>query len=237
MFRLVARILHIKVTWRCYMPEENEVLLEKIQHVLYSDTLIDLSNIKIDLKDSKVRISGSVPSLAAFNAAENDILSVDGVKEIENNLEIVYPGDQNNFADANLKNQLTSVLQSETSIGKTSQINVQNGIITLTGTVKTDEEKEYIKSKIKEIASSIIIIDKLIIMKSQTDTDRFIANEIRITLDKIDPFNNYALVIHLEDGSVTIEGKARDWNELNRIEYAIRRIQGVANVNNYMILD
>jgi hyperosmotically inducible periplasmic protein len=219
------------------MPEENKVLLEKIQHVLYSDTLIDLSNIKIDLKDNKVRISGSVPSLAAFNAAENDILSVDGVKEIENNLEIVYPGDQNNFADSNLQKQLTFALQAETSIGKTSHINVQNGIITLTGTVKNDEEKEHIKSTIRKKTSSIIIVDKLIIMNSQTDTDRFIANEIRITLDQIDPLNNYALVIHLENGNVTMEGKVRDWNELNRIEYAIHKIQGVAHVNNYMILD
>jgi osmotically-inducible protein OsmY len=219
------------------MAEDNDILVGKIRGILYADTLIDLTHVRIEVVDGKVKIYGTVPSLAALNAAENDVLSVDGVKSIENLLEIVYPGCPDDVADKNLEKQLLEAFKSDTSINcKAVKVNVQNGVVTLTGSVDTDSSKESLQSIIKNITSPVIIIDKLAVVTSNLQTDRTIADQIQSVLTSIDPSNNSALVVHIDNGSVILDGKVRDWNEYNRIEFAIRQIPGVAHVKNELIL-
>ena len=219
------------------MTEDKDILVGKIRTVLYADTLIDLTHIKIEVVDGKVKIFGTVPSLAALNAAENDVLSVDGVKSIENLLKIVYPGCPDDVADKNLETQILSTLQSDKSINCTAvKVNVENGVITLTGSVDTDDQKETLHLIIKKITSPVIIIDKLSVVTSHLDTDRTIADQIQLVLNLIDPINNSALVAHIDNGSVILDGKVRDWNEFNRIEFAVRQIPGVSDVKNQLIL-
>lgn len=219
------------------MTQSNNPLLEKIRAALYADTLVDLSQIIIELCDGTVKISGTVPSLAALNAAENDVLSVEGVTSIENNLKVVYPGETNKIADQNLKKQVIEALHAYTSADDNVKIDIQNGVITLDGYVKTDEEKEKIPLVVKKTAGSVVIIDKIAVVSSQFDSDRSIAEKIRAELDKTDPLNYSDFVLHVDKGTVTIDGKVQDWNEFNRIEFLIKQIPGVSEVKNRMILN
>ncbi len=218
------------------MTQDNNPLVEKIRAALYTDTLVDLSQIMIECTDGIVKISGIVPSLAALNAAENDVLSVDGVTSIENNLQVVYPGDTNEVVDQNLKKQVIAALHANTSADGHVEIDIQNGVITLSGNVKTDAEKEKIPRVVKTTAGSVVIIDKIAVVSSQLDSDRSIADKIRTELDKTDPLNYCDFLLHVDHGSVIIDGKVQDWNEFNRIEFLIRQIPGVSKVKNLMIL-
>jgi osmotically-inducible protein OsmY len=219
------------------MTEDKDILVGKIRSILYADTLIDLTHVRIEVVDGKVKIYGTVPSLAALNAAENDVLSVDGVKSIENLLEIVYPGCPDDVADKNLEKQILQTVKLDSSINSSAiKVRVQNGVITLTGSVDTDYEKDSLHTIIKQITSPVIIIDKLVVVTSHLDADRTIADQIQSVLTSIDPSNNSALVVHIDNGSVILDGKVRDWNEYNRIEFAIRQIPGVAHVKNELIL-
>lgn len=218
------------------MTQENIPLVGRIRAALYADTLVDLSQIMIEISDGVVKISGTVPSLAALNAAENDVLSVDGVTSIENNLQVVYPGDMNKVADHNLKKQVIAALHANTSADGHVKIEIQNGIITLSGYVKTEAEKEKIPRVVKKTAGSVIIIDKIAVVSSQLDSDRSIADKIRTELDKTDPLNYCDFLLHVDHGTVTIDGKVQDWNEFNRIEFLVSQIPGVSEVKNKMIL-
>lgn len=110
---------------------------------LAADSRTPATEINVDTYDSTVTLFGMVPSQQAKQAATEIARSVNGVKQVNNELQVVASSKQKNVQakDEQIKDEVQKALkdrgaQDNASIG----VEVSNGVVRLTGTVPTWEK-------------------------------------------------------------------------------------------------
>jgi osmotically-inducible protein OsmY len=109
---------------------------------LMADGETPAMDINVDTNNGVVTLFGAVPTESAKKAAEADALKVSGVTKVENDLQIVPPGDKKAVAvldDEALKAAKTSLLRRDEF--KNVSTEVSNGVARLTGSVTNESDR------------------------------------------------------------------------------------------------
>ena len=109
---------------------------------LMADSATPAMEINVDTDNGVVTLFGVVPSEVSKKAAEADALKVSGVKQVENDLQIVAPKDQKVVAvkdDEALKTAQIA-LKGHDELNSVS-VEVKNGVARLTGTVANETDR------------------------------------------------------------------------------------------------
>lgn len=67
---------------------DDSVITTRVKAVIFEDDNLNSMNISVETNDGTVKLSGSVESEADIDTAENLASSVEGVEDIENNLQV-----------------------------------------------------------------------------------------------------------------------------------------------------
>ena len=92
-----------------------------------------ISGITASVKDGVVTLTGDVKEIIVKTKAESSVKSVEGVKSVTNNINVVTPPATPPPADPMLQGRVDEALKKAGCTGATATIN--NGVVTLTGTV------------------------------------------------------------------------------------------------------
>jgi osmotically-inducible protein OsmY len=108
---------------------------------LLADTQTPALDINVDTWAGVVTLFGIVPSQAAKAAAEADTRKVSGVKRVENELQVVASVKQaaGQVRDEELERDVKKAL--DTAAFKEITVDVKNGVVRLTGTISTEEQR------------------------------------------------------------------------------------------------
>jgi hyperosmotically inducible protein len=129
-------------------------LTTKVRSRLETDRNLNASQIQVKTTKGVVALSGAVDSPASKEHAAGVARSVEGVKNVVNNLEVspsvaAMPGTPAEGGNASPDTAITQAVrqklqeQPETAAEKID-VDTRQGIVTLSGTVKTAEEKEQV---------------------------------------------------------------------------------------------
>lgn len=190
-------------------------------------------NFKISAdKNGIVSISGEVNTLFDKLKIGELVSEVKGVKEIHNNIQVQNVITADDIIKANIENETKlndAILEPEKI-----KIEVNNGVVTLSGTVSYFREKLMMQTIASWQDGVSDLIDHISVMSSSAAKSD--ANLTEIIIDLLN--NNFPLekniMFDINNGSVNLYGTVNDLYAKNHIQEDIQRIIGVKNVVNEM---
>ena len=148
----------------------------KAETVLLMNTNLNNFDINTDVKNGKVVLTGKVDSDVEKELAEELVLSLDGVKSVDNKLTVVKNmkekskkhddmDDDNDLTDAKITTVITTRFLFDSEVGGTDiDVDTDHGVVTLNGTVESEAEKQ-LAIKIAENADDVRkVVDNLTIV-------------------------------------------------------------------------
>jgi hyperosmotically inducible protein len=104
---------------------------------LYADERVKGSQVSVDtMKDGVVHLRGKVDSAEAKAAATEIAKNIEGVKSVQNDLQVVAPASRKavTASDAQIEKQVETTLSRDTQL-KSVDVRIDAGVVTLTGEV------------------------------------------------------------------------------------------------------
>ncbi|MCF7519532.1 MULTISPECIES: BON domain-containing protein [Pseudoalteromonas] len=149
----------------------------KAETVLLMNTNLNNFDINTDVKNGKVVLTGKVKSELDKELAEELVLSLDGVTDVENKLTVVKDmktkhakkdmGDsaESDLTDAKISTVITTRFLFNSEVGGTDiDVDTDNGVVTLKGTVESEAEKQLAVSIAENAEDVRKVIDELTIV-------------------------------------------------------------------------
>lgn len=190
-------------------------------------------NFKISAdKNGIVSISGEVNTLFDKLKIGELVSEVKGVKEIHNNIQVQNVITADDIIKANIENETKlndAILEPEKI-----KIEVNNGVVTLSGTVSYFREKLMMQTIASWQDGVSDLIDHISVMSpSAAKSDANLTEIIIDLLNKNFPLEKN-IMFDINNGSVNLYGTVNDLYAKNHIQEDIQRIIGVKNVVNEM---
>ncbi|MBH0050226.1 BON domain-containing protein [Pseudoalteromonas sp. SWYJZ19] len=149
----------------------------KAETVLLMNTNLNNFDINTDVKNGKVVLTGKVNSELDKELAEELVLSLDGVSDVENSLTVVksmdtkdkskdmMDDDDNDLTDAKITTVITTRFLFDSEVGGTDiDVDTDKGIVTLNGTVGSEAEKQLAVKIAKNAEDVRDVVDNLTIV-------------------------------------------------------------------------
>ena len=149
----------------------------KAETVLLMNTNLNNFDINTDVKNGKVVLTGKVNSELDKELAEELVLSLDGVSDVENSLTVVksmdtkdrnkdmMDDDDNDLTDAKITTVITTRFLFDSEVGGTDiDVDTDNGVVTLNGSVESEAEKQLAVKIAKNAEDVRDVVDELTIV-------------------------------------------------------------------------
>ncbi|MBB1399684.1 BON domain-containing protein [Pseudoalteromonas sp. SG44-8] len=148
----------------------------KAETVLLMNTNLKNFDINTDVKNGKVVLTGKVESELDKELAEELILSLDGVTDVDNELTVVKNTDtkskkmksdstESDLTDAKITTVITTRYLFNSEVGGTDiDVDTDKGVVTLNGTVGSDAEKQLAVKIAKNAEDVRDVVDNLTIV-------------------------------------------------------------------------
>ena len=228
---------------------DEQIQLQAVENIAW-DTRLDGSDIEVSVNNGVVTLEGEVPTYSARAAAMDNVYMISGVRQVNNNLSIIAP-------DLGPLGELPAVVTTEmppddSSIEKAArlslkwnndlnakEINVdsQDGLVTLTGTV----DMIWMRAEAQEVVSRIVgiseISNKLVVVPTEVVEDEFIANNIIDAVDRNREVDVNDVVVEVDDGMVTLKGKVPAFRQKEQVYNMAAYTYGVKEIDNQLIVE
>jgi osmotically-inducible protein OsmY len=217
------------------MTTLEEVKKKEIVDTLYWDNRVDSSKVTVQVTDGEVTLSGTVPSLKARQAAENDARTVKGITAIENQLTIDYPTPIP--PNLELKGTIDTLLLWNSAIDSTGiESAVEAGIVTLRGTVPTYWEARQAEKLAQDLSGVLEVVNELSVTPSESIVDEDIAEQIVAAFRRDRWINADEITVAVVGGEVTLTGEVAHGTQQTRAEEIAASRLGVRSVENLIIV-
>ena len=219
------------------MGKSQEIIKKDVIDQIYWDARVDASNVVVEVEDGTVTLSGSVPNYDAREAAENDAWSIEGVKWVDNQIKVKFPRTRKIPSDSEIKTSAETSLSLNGNIDSTTiDVSVNNGIVTLEGTVDAYWKKFATESGISGVNGVTSIENKLSIVPTKSIEDESIAEEIMSSLSRKYNVNEEEIDVKVVNGEATLSGTVDSWKAYNEAMDAARYTLGVKDVNDDLVI-
>ena len=130
-----------------------------VRDSFFKDPRVNPSSVQILVENGTVILSGSVDDLAAQSAALSDTRNSVGVRRVVNQIQVSPP---QNITDSQIKQGVRQVLTLDPLL-KHGQVTtrVDDGVVTLSGTVPSGFERSFVEDDASRIAGVIAIDNRL----------------------------------------------------------------------------
>jgi osmotically-inducible protein OsmY len=117
-------------------------------------------------------------------------------------------------------------------------VSVKNGVVTLTGFVKSYSDKFEAEAAAKRVAGVVAVANDIEVRMPSVDErpDPEIARDAVVAIKSQLPISSERIKIVVKNGWVTLEGEAEWQYQRQTAENAVRRIKGVKGVSNLIQL-
>ena len=141
---------------------DDSILSTKIKTKMIGDEFVKARNIDVDVLNGVVYLIGVVESSSQKRMAEGIARGVEGVRHVENQLLVGKTTIGQAFEDTMLTSKIRAKLLQDPDIRSTNiDVDTNNNVITLTGIVKTDKERNRVLYVVQKVAGNRQIVNNL----------------------------------------------------------------------------
>jgi osmotically-inducible protein OsmY len=212
----------------------NDDLVGYVSEELYWDPKVASDAIAVSADDGKVTLRGTVGSFREKREAKKAAERVYGVGSVDNELQVSLMNDDKR-EDAALRGDVLQALMLDARVPSTVDANVENGIVTLSGTTEWQyqrDEAEFVAGNVLGVVDVWDDIELLLPTPPAGDVQHAIkkAFERNAKLDAND------LTVTTSNGTVKLEGTVRSWAEKDDAVDAAWAAPGVRQVDDRILV-
>ena len=217
------------------MARSNERIKKDIVDHLYWDVRVDASEVKVVVEDGKVTLSGTVPSFQARVAAEDDAYVIPGVYAVDNDIIVRYVNPLP--SESELGDRVRSSLSWSPDIDSAGlEVNVENGVVTLNGTVSSLWEKLKAEEVATNVSQATKVVNDIAVVPTENLVDERIAEDITRALERIILTDTDKVDVTVRDGVVILDGKVPTWESRNLVVNIVHHTPGVKAIDERLML-
>jgi osmotically-inducible protein OsmY len=219
------------------MIRPDEQIKKAVVDHLYWDSSVDSSEIKVEVAEAKVTLTGIVPSHRMMMAAVEDVWSVVGVREVENLLSVRFLPSFTPPSDAELQRSAKSVLAWNPDVYIDEiDVSVKGGMVTIKGTVDAYWKSWKVENLISNLRGVIDVENHLAVVPTESIVDKEIARHIEAAFNR----NVYVfaedVTVKVEHGKVTLVGKVPTWYARWKAFDTAALTPGVTHIDNELVI-
>jgi osmotically-inducible protein OsmY len=190
------------------MNNSDERIKKNIVDLLYLDSRIDASDVKVEVDDRKVVLRGTVPTYSASEAALLDAWKPPGVAKVDNKLMVRFPEvSSRQPTDSEIKSRIENMLSWSQSINEMDiKVSAKKGTVKLDGYVDAYWKKRRATQIAGDVGGVLEIKNALKIVPTKSVVDEAIANDIVSALKQTSGIEPSDIDIRVKAGKVTLAG-------------------------------
>lgn len=215
------------------------------QSYVFKHYLTD-ADVKIESKDGAVTLTGLVDADYQRALAKEVVLSLPGVKRVDNRLEVKGAPPTAN-SDAWLHEKVKATLLFHWSVSAaTTEVDVKDGIVTLRGSAVSQAQKELTAEYARDVEgvngvkNDIAVFEapkkKPLTTREKID-DVSVSALVRMALLLHHSTNALYTTVAVKRGVITVSGKAKTEAEKSLVTRIVKDVSGVKGVNNLMSVE
>lgn len=213
-------------------PVSDRDLRQRIDTELSQHPSLDREDLRFAVHEGIVTLHGHVPSYAQKQAVEDILCPLSGVKGVANELEVHLPPEHQR-RDAVLAEVAMNELRHTVQIPTDAlQIDVEDGCITLTGTVPWDFQRRRAEQALRYLIG-VKAIHNRIEVKTHAAPDN-LKQHIRQALDRHLRSEAQRIQVQIDKNRVTLSGTVGSWTTRDQVVTLIRSLPGVSEVDNQL---
>ncbi|MCA9470162.1 MAG: BON domain-containing protein [Nitrospira sp.] len=191
------------------------------------DSRIKAENVGVTVEDSQVKIFGMVDSLEEKHIATSIASSLDGVQSVWNRIQIKPKQNEDREIRLGIDQliRLAGILYADTM-----RVDVKNGVVTLTGLVATQKDKQAIQ-KIAQNRPGVVEVHNLLGVKGPGRQDSQIYKDVLFYLLWSPFFKEDEIQVEVKNGIVALTGEIDYLAEKSLLAEDLANIQGVEGVD------
>jgi osmotically-inducible protein OsmY len=215
------------------MSADNDIRIDVIDE-LFWDPKVDSNAIAVAVDDGKITLRGTVGSLREKREARKAAQRVLGVTSVDNQLQVKLMNDQKR-TDSELRGDVLQALMLDSLVPTTVDAKVEDGFVTLTGTVDWQYQRDEADLVASSIAGALDVFNE-IELKLPTPEPGDVQESIEKALKRNASLDANDLRVSSDNGTVTIKGHVRSWAERDEALDAAWAAPGVTSVHDAMIV-
>jgi osmotically-inducible protein OsmY len=211
------------------------VIADDVAEAVRRTTTVPLDRIDIFVSGGTVRLEGTLPSwndvVAVVDAASYTL----GVTEVENNLRTSGDTDMAERSDGRIRQDVRDQLVWDDRVdASTILVEVDDGFVTLSGTVRTVPERRAALSDARAVAGVRDVFNQLdvAVVGEPEETVTTTETAIENALDWTDAVDSSDVSVLYRNGTALLEGSVPSLWEKERVASLVGDIRGVDEVDN-----
>jgi hyperosmotically inducible periplasmic protein len=215
--------------------------IEDAANSSYNFRAVLSDNVKASADDGVVTISGTVQDRDQRALAEDTVQNLPGVVSVIDNVKV--QAEPAEHSDAWIAMKIRGNLLIHANVSATStKVDVNNGAVTLTGTVDNPAQKDLTEEYVKDINGVTSVTNDLVIKEpaagsptiGETIDDASITSQVKFALLSHSSTSAIKTKITTKDGVVMVSGDADSDAEKDLVTKLSSSIRGVKSVDNEM---
>jgi len=200
---------------------------------LYWDGRVDAANVQVEVVDDRVTLSGTVPTLGARHAADEDTWIIKGVNAVDNQLDVRLPTGVESPEDETISANAASTLLWHPDIDSADITPVvKEGWVTLRGSVGSYWRKTLAEQVVSGLSGVLGVTNELAVVPSQDLADQSIASGIISGLERNAYVDAETINVEVQSGTVMLSGAVSSVLAYRSAQDVAEHTVGVVNVIN-----
>ncbi len=200
------------------------------------DSVVDETDVGVEVDNHVVTLTGSVASYAEKAAARDAVLRVAGVLDVANDVTVKIPGDMTK-TDTDIAHAVRRALDWDVIVPSDKiKSTVAQGWITLDGDVSTWRQRADAERTVKNLAGVRGVVNRIRVVPAAADPET-VRTAIEDALERQAGREADRLSIRVRDGALTLTGRVRSWYEKRAVMGAASHAPGVSEVFDQIVVD
>lgn len=211
----------------------DKLLRQNVIDELDFEPSIDAANIGVSVENGIVTLSGHVPNYLQKTTAERATWRVKGVKAIAQEIKVRYDQDKKG-ADDQIAERVVNMLAWDASVPKNAvRVKVQNGWVTLEGEVNWNYQRAAAEADVRKLSGVVAVSNNVAIKPAAQAPD--VRKRIEDALKRYAKLEAEQISVDVrENGTIRLDGKVHNWEELQTVKRAAWSAPGVRMVDDHI---
>jgi osmotically-inducible protein OsmY len=183
-----------------------------IESQLRNDASVDAGDIRVEVKNGRVNLTGIVTDYEAYQSVLRDAWMIHGVAAVMDQLRIEYPVGTQAPADTELRNRILNIFEWSSAINaRNIDVEVSDGIVDLDGAVDVFWQIKRAEDLAYTVAGVIRVNNNIVVSAEESFADDTVRQDLLDSFRRVLYLDADKIDVTVRSGIAVLYGTVPDW--------------------------